>query len=310
MVSIAYLSHPACLAHDVGEFHPECPARLYAIEDDLSQSQIASRIKYIKAPKVDMAHLIRVHDQEYIDSLFECSPQSGCIALDQDTLMMSHTLVAALHAAGAVVEAVDLVMNADFIRAFCGVRPPGHHAKRAQAMGFCYFNNIAVGVAYACSQYDLKRVAIVDFDVHHGNGTEDIFKSDPRVLLCSSFQHPFYPFTGANTTVENILNMPLIANTNGTLWRAKIEQQWLPKLSNFAPQLIFVSAGFDAHWEDDMSQINLVEDDYQWLTQRLVALASRHCQGRIISVLEGGYALKALGRSVLVHLNSLLRDQY
>jgi len=305
-VSLAYISHHDCLEHDVDPEHPECPARLYAISDQLISSGMELALHMYDAPLVERVALERVHDTAYLDELDARSPDTGLVWLDSDTAMMSHTLRAARRAAGAVVHAVDLVMSGQATRAFCGVRPPGHHAERGQAMGFCYYNNIAVGAAHALDVHGLERVAIVDFDVHHGNGTEHIFASDDRVLFCSSFQHPFYPFTGHESTAGHIINIPLAAGCDGAGFRAAAEAAWLPALEAFRPQLLMISAGFDAHAEDDLAQLRLRESDYRWITTRLKQVADRHAGGRIVSALEGGYALSALARSVVAHLDALL----
>ena len=303
---IAYISHPDCLLHDVGGYHPERPARLYAIQDQLIMSGLEFVLMPHDAPLADRKHLERVHDPDYVAAMFEQAPEQGVLALDDDTLMMPKTLNAALRAAGAVVLGVDLVLANETKSAFCAVRPPGHHAERNRAMGFCYFNNIAVGAAHALDVKGLERVAIVDFDVHHGNGTEHIFQDDPRVLFCSSFQHPFYPFTGHETETEHVVNITLPAGTGGKLFREQIEAHWLPALHHFKPQLVMISAGFDGHLEDEMAQLHLLETDYAWISSRLKEIADQYAGGRIVSCLEGGYALGALGRSVAAHLNALL----
>jgi acetoin utilization deacetylase AcuC-like enzyme len=233
------------------------------------------------------------------------APQHGLVYLDPDTAMNPFTLNAALRAAGAVVLATDLVLEGKLENAFCAIRPPGHHAESGRAMGFCLFNNVAVGVAHAIEKYGLKRVAIVDFDVHHGNGTEEIFHDDPRVMLCSTFQHPFYPHCGAESGNEHIINVPLPAGTDGEAFRKAVTERWLPALERFRPEMLFISAGFDAHREDDMAMFKLSEPDYAWVTQQLKDVAERHAQGRIVSVLEGGYELHALGRSVAAHIKVL-----
>lgn len=301
----AYISHPACLKHDMGNDHPESPARLAAIDDQLIASGIFSFLQHHDAPRAERAQLARVHTQAYIRSIEAAAPQHGLINLDPDTVMNPHTLEAALRAAGAAVLATDLVMTGQVENAFCNVRPPGHHATRNQAMGFCIFNNVAVGVAHAMAQHGLERVAIVDFDVHHGNGTEDIFRDDPRVMLCSTFQHPFYPYSGADSSNDHIINVPLAARTDGQGFRDAVSAGWLPKLELFKPQMIFISAGFDAHREDDMANLGLVEADYTWVTQQVKAVAAKHAQKRIVSTLEGGYALHALGRSATAHIRVL-----
>lgn len=303
---IAYITHTDCLLHNVGSEHPERPARLNAIQDRL----IASRMEFVviqyDAPMIQRAHLDRVHDPDYVSRILTEAPQEGILELDSDTFMMPKTLNAALRAAGAAVYGVDLVMKGEADSAFCSIRPPGHHAERNRAMGFCYFNNVAVGAAYALDVHGLDRVAIIDFDVHHGNGTEEIFKDDPRILFCSSFQHPFYPFTGHQTETEHIVNIPLSAGTDGKIFQQQIEAHWLPALEKFKPQLVMISAGFDAHTEDEMGQLRLRETDYAWVTTQLKIIADKYADGRIVSMLEGGYALEALGRSVIAHLDALL----
>ena len=303
---IAYISHRDCALHDMGDGHPECPARLAAINDRLISSGLEFALRQFEAPLATREQLAQVHDPDYIDGIFDEAPREGFLRLDADTGMMPHSLTAALRAAGAAVLAVELVMRGEVRAAFCGVRPPGHHAERRRAMGFCIFNNVAVAAAHALAQYGLERVAIVDFDVHHGNGTEDIFRRDPRVLFCSTFQHPFYPFSGTDTVSEHIVNLPLQAGGGGEQFRSAVERGWLPALHAFRPQLLLISAGFDAHAEDEMGNLRLREPDYAWVTDQLRALADEHSGGRIVSVLEGGYALSALGRSVAVHLDALL----
>ncbi|MES9960997.1 MAG: histone deacetylase family protein [Sedimenticola sp.] len=303
---IAYISHPDCLLHDVGQDHPEQPARLWSIQDRLISSGLAMAVHQYDAPLANREQLDAVHDVDYVSGIFARTPEEGMVSLDSDTFMMPDTLDAALRAAGSVIQGVDLVMKREVKAAFCAVRPPGHHAERHRAMGFCYFNNIAVGAAHALNAYGLERVAIVDFDVHHGNGTEDIFRQDRRVLFCSSFQHPFYPFTGHESDGEQVINIPLEAGADGTEFRAQAESHWLPALERFSPQLVMISAGFDAHAEDYMGQLRLRETDYRWITTRLKAIADEHAEGRIVSALEGGYVLDALARSVVAHIDALL----
>ena len=303
---IAYITHTDCLLHDVGQEHPESPARLRAIRDQLISSGMELVLHQYEAPAAKRQHLELAHDSDYITDIFTNAPHEGILMLDEDTFMMPHTLDAALRSAGAVVKAVDLVMSNEARSAFCAVRPPGHHAEHGRAMGFCYFNNIAIGAGHAMKTYGLERIAIVDFDVHHGNGTEEIFAKEPRVLFCSSFQHPFYPFSGQDTQADHIINIPLDAGTRGPEFREMIEKHWLPALDQFKPQLMMISAGFDAHVEDDMSHLRLREADYGWITSELKELADKHCGGRIVSSLEGGYSLSALARSVTAHINALL----
>jgi acetoin utilization deacetylase AcuC-like enzyme len=289
----------------MGAHHPEAPARLQAIEDQLIASGLFGYLQHHDAPEVTREQLLRVHDAAYLDAIAAAAPQSGMVALDGDTTMNPYTYPAALRAAGAAVLAVDLVMAGRVENAFCSVRPPGHHAEHARAMGFCIFNNVAVGASHALAAHGLSRVAIVDFDVHHGNGTEDIFRDEPRVMLCSTFQHPFYPYSGAESGNAHIINVPLAAGADGAVFREAVGAHWLPVLEAFGPELILISAGFDAHREDDMSSLRLVEADYAWVTEQIKGLAAKHARGRIVSVLEGGYELHALGRSVLAHLKVL-----
>lgn len=304
-VKTAYISHSDCLKHDMGPYHPESPQRLVAIENALNASGLLSQLRRFEAPLATTGQLARVHAPDYIESIFQASPAAGMVALDADTAMNPFTLNAALRAAGAVVLATDLVLAGDMDNAFCAVRPPGHHAGSDHAMGFCLFNNVAVGVAHAIAHHNLQRVAILDFDVHHGNGSEDIFHDNPQVMLCSTFQHPFYPYCGTDSGNEHIINVPLPRGADGTAFRDAVTGIWLPALKKFTPEMIFVSAGFDAHRDDDMAQLQLDDDDYIWITQQISAVADKYAQGRIVSVLEGGYELQALGRCVVAHIRVL-----
>ncbi|MDP5040033.1 MAG: histone deacetylase family protein [Paraglaciecola sp.] len=304
-MSFVFISHPSCGLHDMGNEHPESPARLHAINDRLIASGLDFVIDKQQAIKANKQHLYLAHAKQYVDEVFAKAPQQGRVELDPDTFMAPPSLEAALYAAGANVMAVDLVMQGKAEQVFCAVRPPGHHAEKDQAMGFCIFNNIAVAACYAMAEYGLARIAIVDFDVHHGNGTENIFFDDPRVLFCSSFESPFYPYN-VGPGNEHILNLPLPAGTYGDEFMQKITEQWLEKLDAFAPQLILISAGFDGHYEDEMAHFNLVETDYHWITAELKKIANKHSQGKMISTLEGGYALSALGRSVTVHIKAMM----
>lgn len=301
----AFIAHDDCKLHDMGAHHPECPQRLGAIEDQLIASGLANYLQRIEAPKAQRSQLERVHAAAFVERMFEIAPASGIVHLDPDTAMSPHSLDAALRAAGAGVAAVDAIMSGRVRRAFCSVRPPGHHAERARAMGFCIFNNIAVAAAHALEAHGLERVAVVDFDVHHGNGTEDVFRDDERVLMTSIFQHPFYPYSGIEGRSERMVNIPLAAYSRGAQFRDAVVAHWLPALERFRPQMIFISAGFDAHREDDMASLALVEADYAWVTEALAVVAERHAQGRIVSMLEGGYALHALGRSAAAHIRAL-----
>ena len=302
----AYITHPDCRSHDTGPGHPESAGRLYAIEDRFVASGLGSVIRHVDASLAADEHLLRVHPQSYLDAIRGAIPDSGYARLDPDTVVSPGSLTAALRAAGAVVDAVDLVMSGDVASAFCGVRPPGHHAESARAMGFCLFNNIAVGAAHAIAAHGLKKVAIVDFDVHHGNGTEEIFADESRVLFCSTFQHPFYPFTELRENTANRISVPLEAGAGSRQFRAAVSEHWLPALTAFEPEMVFVSAGFDAHVDDDMSQVSLTDADYQWVTEKIVEVANASAAGRIVSVLEGGYELRSLARCVDAHVRVLM----
>ena len=304
-MATAFITHADCMKHDMGTYHPECPTRLSAIDDQLISSGIAPYLDRHDAPVAGDVHLARVHPRNYINAIKAAAPDDGIVHLDPDTAMSRGTLPAALRAAGAGVLAVDLVMEGKYDNAFCSVRPPGHHATRNRAMGFCFFNNIAVAAKHALEAHGLERVAIVDWDVHHGNGTEEIFAGDDRVLMASTFQHPFYPYSGADDPAHNMVNVPMPAGAGSQQFREVVEQIWLPALEKFQPQMIFISAGFDAHIEDDMAMMRLVDQDYGWTTQKLVEIAERHGKGRVVSMLEGGYALSALARSVVQHLRAL-----
>ena len=308
-MSTVFYSHPACRLHDMGVGHPECPARLDAISDHLLATGLDVALQFREAPAATAEQLSRAHTSRYVGEISDLLQQvqiSGELrSLDPDTIACPATLSAAMHAAGAAVAATDDVLAGRATTAFCSVRPPGHHATRDEAMGFCFFNNVAIAARHALDVHGLQRVAIIDFDVHHGNGTEDIIAGDERVLMCSYFQHPLYPFSGAVPKGTNMVNLPMAPYTRGAAVRDAIEQQWLPALEDFKPQMIFISAGFDAHREDDLGQMGLVEADYEWITQRLVEVARKHAQGRIVSCLEGGYNLSALARSVAAHIRVL-----
>jgi acetoin utilization deacetylase AcuC-like enzyme len=305
MLHTGFFTHRACVAHEMGSWHPECPERIAAIQDHLISTGIDPHLEHCEAPVASEAALARAHDAAYIERLKSSVPRQGYWPLDPDTSMNPHTWDAALRSAGAVVEATDRVVARDLANAFCAIRPPGHHARRAAAMGFCFFNNVAVGARHALEAHGLARVAVIDFDVHHGNGTEEILAGDERVLMCSFFQHPFYPYSGTEQVAKNMVNVPLPAGTRGDVVRQVTDEVWLPRLRDFAPEMIFISAGFDAHREDDMGQLGLVEADYAYMTQQLMAVAEESGEGRIVSSLEGGYNLSALARSVGAHLKVL-----
>jgi len=309
-----YFTHPDCRKHDMGDGHPECPARLGAIDDRLLISGVADALDRRQAPPATLADLALAHSPAHAAHLHGVSaalrrdadaggPQLAHV--DPDTAMNIHTWDAALAGAGAALAATDAVLAGQLENAFCAVRPPGHHACFAQAMGFCFFNNVALAARHALERHGLRRVAIVDFDVHHGNGTEDIVAGDERILMASFYQHPFYPEGGARSQARNLVNVPVPAYTRGMEIRELIEAHWLPRLDAHRPEMVFISAGFDAHREDDMGQLGLVEQDYAWITQRIKDVARRHAKGRIVSCLEGGYALSALGRSVEAHIRVL-----
>ena len=308
-MSTAFYTHAECRMHDMGAGHPECPQRLDAIADQLIASGIDIALTHHDAPLATMAQLERAHTAHYVTQLKDFLEQVAASGesrhLDPDTVACPHTWRAALRSAGAAVAATEAVIRGEAANAFCAVRPPGHHATRDETMGFCFFNNVAIAARHALDVMGLKRVAIVDFDVHHGNGTEDIIAGDERVLMASFFQHPLYPNSGAVPKGTNMVNVPVPPYPRGMEVREIVDMMWIPRLEDFRPQMLFVSAGFDAHREDDLGQLGLVEADYEWITWRIKELAARHSQGRIVSVLEGGYALSALGRSVVAHLRVL-----
>ncbi|MGZ5660112.1 MAG: histone deacetylase family protein [Usitatibacter sp.] len=301
-MATALFTHPDCVRHEMGAGHPESPQRLKAIMAALESSGLASRLILREAPEATREHLERVHDSAHVDQVFAAAPESGYAYLDPDTSMNPSSLGAALRAAGAVVSATDLVMSGAARSAFCAVRPPGHHATPTRPMGFCIFNNVAIGAMHALEAHGLERVAILDFDVHHGNGTEDAFHEDPRVMMCSTFQHPYYPYCGADSGHDHIINVPLAAMTGSAGFRDAVERFWMPALEAFGPQMVFVSAGFDAHRDDPLAYLELEDEDYRWVTEKLVDVAERHARGRVVSTLEGGYNTEALARCVVEHV--------
>ncbi|HEY3048652.1 MAG TPA: histone deacetylase family protein [Polaromonas sp.] len=314
MNATGYFTHKDCSKHEMGEGHPECPERLDAIEDWLLATGVSDVLARREAPLAALGDIELGHDRMMVAALRGLSERladdikaggPAYAQIDPDTAMNVHTWNAALRAAGAALAATDSVLAGEMENAFCAVRPPGHHACHDKAMGFCFFNNIAIAAKYALERHGLKRVAIVDFDVHHGNGTEDIIRGDDRVLMVSFFQHPFYPFSGADSQDGNMVNLPVPAYTKGMDVRELIEMMWIPRLEAFKPEMIFISAGFDAHRDDDLGQMGLVEQDYAWITMRIKDVARRHARGRIVSSLEGGYNLRALARSVEAHIRVL-----
>lgn len=302
-MTFGLISHNDCLRHLAPKQHPEKPARITVIQDQLIAQGLDILMPYTEAPLATSEQLKRVHSDAHVDHMFSLAESGEEYWLDQDTLFTADTLAAARRAAGACIRAVDLVMEGQVKHQFCLVRPPGHHAERDKAMGFCIFNNIAAGAAHALETYKLERIAIVDFDVHHGNGTEDIFKNEPRILFCSAFQHPFYPDYPFETNNPHIINVPLPAYTGSQEFRKAISDQWLPALNAFRPQLVMISAGFDAHISDDMSQFMLTNEDYAWIGEQLTRLANKHADNRLVAVLEGGYNLDTLAGSVLAFLH-------
>jgi acetoin utilization deacetylase AcuC-like enzyme len=301
----AFISHPDTMLHMMDGHHPESPARISAIKDRLMAAHVYDYLQVHDAPLASDEQLTRVHSPAYVRHIRETAPLAGIIHLDQDTVLGPMSLSAALHAAGAVVLAVDLVMSGELQNAFCCVRPPGHHAGVSSAAGFCIFNNVAVGVAHAIARHGIKRAAIIDFDVHHGDGTEDIFRLNPKVMLCSTFQHPLYPYKGADSRSERMVNVPLPAGTDGRQFRETVEREFAPALEKFAPQMVFISAGFDAHTEDPLAELRLVRDDYIWITEFIKNVAHKHAGDRVVSTLEGGYELHALADSAAAHVRTL-----
>jgi len=302
-----YYSHADFQLHNTGIEHPECAARLRAIDQVLAQAEFANLIR-VQPPLGSEQQVKLIHPPEHIQRIRDALPVAGESYLDQDTVLSPDSLTAAFRAVGAVCDAVDRILTDTADNAFCAVRPPGHHAEPKQAMGFCLFNNIAIAAEYARRHYHLERVAIVDFDVHHGNGTQVAFYHQPQVFYASSHEMPNYPGTGypSETGIGNIVNVPLSSGDTGNEFKAKYQSIILPALDSFKPQLLLISAGFDAHKDDPLSGIELVEDDYRWVTQALMEIATRHYQGRIVSVLEGGYNIRALALSVAVHVKVLM----
>jgi len=314
MSKTGFYTHPQCLLHEMGEGHPECPDRLHAIYDRLLMTGLDIGLENIEAGPASITDLELAHTRTHIAALRGLADQlvddvaaggPSHIQVDPDTSMNLYTWSALLHAAGAAIEATDAVIAGELQNAFCAVRPPGHHAHRAQAGGFCFVNNVAVAAKHALERHGLKRVAIVDFDVHHGDGTQDIFKSDERVLMASIYQHPYYPIGGAGEITQTMVNVPVPAYSKGDSIRQMVTDYWVPALHEHKPEMIFVSAGFDAHREDDLGQLGLTEADYAWITRQIKTVALAHAKGRIVSVLEGGYSLQALAKSVEAHIRVL-----
>lgn len=303
----SYISHSECMLHDMGPWHPESPHRISSINQQLERSGLAQELMHYNARAVTEEQVYRVHPQAHVRSLELSQPDEGemLVEIDDDTLIGPRTMHAASLAAGAVVRATEQILKNQADNVFCAVRPPGHHAERVESMGFCFLNNVAIGVEHARQNFGIKRVAIVDFDVHQGNGTVDIFKNDPDVLVCSSFQHPFFPWRFADSEWDNIVNTPLNAGCNSLEFRKKVEESWLPALQIHRPEMIFISAGFDAHKDDPMGETNLTEEDFYWVTKLLMDVAGTYCNNRIVSVLEGGYNLSSLAHSAHKHIEAL-----
>lgn len=302
----AYITHPDCQKHEMGADHPECPERIGAINDQLLITGLLDYMQSYEAPLASTQQLEQAHSALFVRDVEAHRPSSGYVQVDPDTRMNPYTFQAAKRAAGAAVLATDLVIKGDARVAFCNIRPPGHHAGRASAAGFCFFNNVAVGIRHALNVYGLERVALIDFDVHHGNGSENILYEDSRVLMCSTFEEGVYPFSGAVPMGPNMHNVSLPSRSGSKAFRASVSQTWIPALEKFKPQMIFISAGFDGHREDDMGNLGLVEDDYAWVTAQIVKIANTYAQGRIVSCLEGGYVLSPLGRSAAAHVKVLI----
>jgi acetoin utilization deacetylase AcuC-like enzyme len=310
-----WFTHPDCQLHEMGPGHPECPERLTAIAQRMADSGLQALVEQRLVEPADPNDMALGHSAHLIERLQDCdqllAEQAGSgvraryTQIDPDTAMNRSTWSAVRHSVGAVLNAIDAVMAGELVNAFCAVRPPGHHATRDHSMGFCLINQVAVAANYALERHGLSRVAIVDFDVHHGNGTEDIVAGDPRILMVSFYQHPFYPHGGSRSPANNLLNVPVPAGTRGDVIRRVVQDQWLPRLHAHRPELVLISAGFDAHQDDDLGQMGLVEADYAWMTQRLMDVADRYAQGRVVSSLEGGYNLQALARSVEAHVRTL-----
>lgn len=305
MTKTAFISHPDTMLHVMDGHHPESPARITAIKNAVLASDLNNKLSYYEAPSADKNALLRVHSQRYVDYIFNIAPKAGLVKLDGDTAMGPMSLEATLRATGAVMLATDLVMQNTVDNAFCCIRPPGHHAGRENSAGFCIFNHVAIAVAYALDRYQLNRAAIIDFDVHHGDGTEDIFKSNPNVMLCSTFQHPFYPFRGAESSSTHMLNSPLPANSDGESFKSIYLNKFEPALIDFKPDIVFISAGFDAHINDPLANLALTKEDYAWITTKIKEIVKKCNHTRIISSLEGGYHLPSLAESALAHIKTL-----
>jgi len=308
MARAALITHEDCVKHQMSPGHPEQPARIGAVLDELESQGLSRSLELFEAPEATRNQLLLAHPADYVERLEANSPTAGTVQLDADTALNEYSLRAAKLGAGAGIKAVELLAEGEFERAFCCVRPPGHHAERSEAMGFCFFGSVAIAALYALQKPQIERVAIVDFDVHHGNGTEDLVGDHDDIFFCSSFQYPLYPGKyGANVAGRKI-NIPLSAGSDGAVFRERMEQDCLPALRKFAPDLLLISAGFDAHADDPLASLEFREEDFGWITSELVAIAREHCGGKVVSMLEGGYDLAALGRSAAAHVEALVKD--
>ena len=309
MKPVALFTHQACLAHDTGPYHPECPDRLRAVLQALEHPDFAGLLRE-QAPEATREQLCLAHPERHVDRVLALRPVDELIAIDPDTVVSPGSLEAARRAAGGAIAAVDAVMDGWASAAFAAVRPPGHHAERDRSMGFCLFNNAAIAARHARTRWGLARVAVVDFDVHHGNGTQDVFASDPALFYASSHQHPCYPGTGSpreRGVAGNIVNVQLEPGSGSVQFRAAWERQIIPALEAWQPELLIISAGFDAHKADPLAELRVETEDFAWLTDRLLAVADAVCQGRVVSLLEGGYDLAALAASAAAHVRRLIR---
>lgn len=301
----ALITHSIFSKHEMLPGHPENPHRLRVIGEHLSRLGLADFLLHADAPMATRTQIERVHTDSHIENIARHSPKHGLAFIDSDTSMNPDTLEAAWRAAGGAALATDMVLSGKVHNAFCALRPPGHHAERNLAMGFCFFNNVAVAAAQALEAHHLDRVAILDFDVHHGNGTEDIFQDDHRVMVCSSYQHPFYPHRDRPSQPGHLVNTPLQRGAGSTEFREAVRERWLPELNEFQPEMVFISAGFDAHRDDPLAELNLTDADFDWITGVAMEVAAEHAQGRIVSCLEGGYSLEVLSRCVPAHIKKL-----
>ena len=309
MARTAFITHEDCVKHEMTPGHPEQPARIGAVLNELVAQGLFQMLQRFEAIEATRDRLLLAHPQSHVDHVFSSAPDGSdplLVPLDPDTALNQYSLRAALLAAGAGVQAVDLVVGDEFDNAFCCVRPPGHHAEKTQAMGFCFFGSVAIAALHALEQPGIERVAVIDFDVHHGNGTEDLIGDHDSIFFCSSFQHPFYPGKFGPNVAGRKINIPLDAGTDGAVFKAKMESECLPALEAFKPDMVLISAGFDAHKDDPLGGLNWTENDFAWITRELMGVAERHCEGRLVSMLEGGYNLDALGTSAAVHVKTLL----